>query len=430
MPHYIYSGTNEEIQQTQEHATRAFPYLPTYYFENLIFLETSKDLKSPRKLKILLRESTSDLQGAFTVTFQLNETDAHQVLHRRYIFVEPGLCIKQLEKKPEQIKMALVKVPHAAELFMQKMLADFPPEKYTFLEAPKALASNKYLEIGLQTENKIQSLYCSFFPAKPKPTPLLPAAVLSIQTLDQQKVALSPKEVETYFATHQLSLLSPGDGHTGFAIAKVLQAPYVVMRSTENRALQNRVLTGHIVNNGLLIVTGHSIPSKDIFGLYDGVFHNNTEVNFQKQIERGPSDVVQSSMGAGLPAGSHLTIVLCICYGAQNKVHEDGYEEMNSSFAYRLAQEFAAQGISTTIIASDKPVLRFGTQAINNTTLSFNEHRGIAPQDICIFKTTLLNQNIEIKKYKPLNLSITLSKEGLQFTEKTDLASLFTISTI
>jgi hypothetical protein len=81
-------------------------------------------------------------------------------------------------------------------------------------------------------------------------------------------------------------------------------------------------------------------------------------------------------MDAGLKSDNHITIVLSICYGAL-----DTSLGISDSFANKLAREFAALRISSTIIASDKPVIRFGTNAIVDEQITFNDKVGMAAED-------------------------------------------------
>ena len=230
-------------------------------------------------------------------------------------------------------------------------------------------------------------------------------AVLSIQSLDGQKIALTAPQVEEYARAH------PGvnqirDGHTGFAIAKVLGSPFAVVRSQGHREESNNILKNHIDDQGLLVITGHGRPGGSaIEGNYIDVTENN---RFQQQIKRDPYNIVSSSMEAGLKSGASITILLIICYGAQDP---DGNQ---MSFAHKLAREFAKKGISTTIVASNSPVLRFGVNAAQNNTLEFNAQVGIKPQDVHIFKTQVRGPELHptITMEKP-NSIIHLNKEGL-----------------
>jgi hypothetical protein len=246
---------------------------------------------------------------------------------------------------------------------------------------------------------------------QPQLKPLIPAAVLSIQCLDGQKVAFSSTDVDDYYLMNQKSDSSLGLGHSGFAIAKALGAPYVTVRSAGKRQEQNKVLTGHVVDDAWIIVTGHSSQGKDISGTYCFI---NQGGDFEKQIVRGPNNIQQTVMEAGLTAESHINIMLCICYGAQNEENLDGTEKENTSFAFRLAKQFAESGISTTIIASDAPVNRFGPQQIVNHALTFNESVGIASKNICIFNTIIVNQKMQLQSFKPVNQTIFFNKEGVQ----------------
>lgn len=236
-------------------------------------------------------------------------------------------------------------------------------------------------------------------------------AVMSIQSLDKKKIALTAEQLGE-FAQNNPGLNYYGDGHTGFAIAKALHAPFVVIRSEGNREEVNSVLKGHVSDNGIMIITGHGSPdSEGIKGNYINLDDlRRVETEFNHQIERGPDELVSSIMDAGLKKGEHLILLLCICYAAMD------VQNLCSSFAHKLAREFAIQGISTTIVASDKPVRRFGCEAIEDNALTFDEVIGIAPADVCVFTTKVQepDSNPVISIYKP-NERIVLSQTGLRF---------------
>jgi hypothetical protein len=251
------------------------------------------------------------------------------------------------------------------------------------------------------TLNSLIQKYCAR-----KVPPTKKVAVFSVQTLDQEKVALTAEQVEQY-ALIRSSLRGRGDGHSGFAMAKALRAPFVVVRSTGNRDDNNLVLKDRIGNGGLLVITGHgSEGGSEINGIYGVISNSNRN---RREIERDPTDIVNSAIESGLKRGDRISILLSICYGALDPT-EDG-----NSFAQKLARAFAARGISTVIVASDKPVLRFGHEIINNGRIQFNSSTGMAAQDVCIFTTNvarpLLSPLIEISKP---NADIELSREGLR----------------
>jgi hypothetical protein len=236
--------------------------------------------------------------------------------------------------------------------------------------------------------------------------------VMSIQTLDKEKVALSADKLEA-FAKDKPGLKKTGDGHTGFAMAKALGAPFVVLRSKENREETNTLIKDHLVDNGLLILTGHG--SQD-GGAISGNYVTKEELDamaaFNTQTERGPADIVSSAMDGGLKSGNHINILLSICYGAADT------QKTGNSFAHKLAREFAKQGISTTIIASDTPVLRFGSEKIMGGKITFGSAIGINPKNCFVFNTKVAspieNPIIEISSF---NHPIQLSKAGMQFID-------------
>ncbi len=237
------------------------------------------------------------------------------------------------------------------------------------------------------------------------------SAVMSIQSLDLKKIALSAEEVQLH-AKKNPGLKYAGDGHTGFAMAMALNAPFVVVRSKENREESTGKLQDHIGHDGLIVVTGHGRPGGD--GI-QGNYINSEDLPeldlYRKQIERGPQDIVSSAMDAGLKSGNHITILLSICYGAL-----ETSKNAKDSFAHKLAREFAAQGISSTIIASNNPVLRFGTNAIVDGIITFNNNLGMAPDGIRVFTTTFNDPDLKpiLNIYNPRE-TIQLTKNGMEF---------------
>lgn len=255
------------------------------------------------------------------------------------------------------------------------------------------------------------------------PKPPSQKAVLSIQSLDGHKVALKPEQLEE-FARKNYGLDSVGDGHTGFALAKTLHAPFAVVRTAGNREEVNAVLKDHIGDRGLLVITGHGSQDGDeITGIYQHATQNTMERVLNSQIERGPEDIVSSTLEAGLKSGDQITILLSICYGAVDR------QKTGMSFAHKLAREFAKHGISTTIIASDKPVLRFGCNAIKAGQLTFDKNIGMAAEDICVFTTKVLSPDPDptIDIYKP-NETLALNADGLDFIG-TEQPSLLKVTT-
>lgn len=138
-------------------------------------------------------------------------------------------------------------------------------------------------------------------------------AVFSIQSLDREKIALSVNQLAEHAQTHH-GLERAGDGHTGFAMAKAMKAPFVVIRSAENRAGNNLALQNKVANGGLLVVTGHGSPGgAEISGNYMSLAA--ADERSRSEVERDPEDIVSSAIDAGLKSGDQITILLSICYG-------------------------------------------------------------------------------------------------------------------
>ncbi|MBL7480518.1 hypothetical protein [Legionella bononiensis] len=240
--------------------------------------------------------------------------------------------------------------------------------------------------------------------------------VLSTQSLDKKKIALTAKEVQSH-AQQNPGLQKSGDGHTGFAMAAVSNAPFAVLRSQENREEANNKLKDHIGDNGLIVVTGHgSQVGNAVSGTYINIdFQQETRPDDEK-IERSPHDIVSSAMESGLKSGNSVTILLCICYGALDS-HRNG-----TSFAHKLVREFAKQGISTTILATDQPFIRFGANVIIDNKITFNERVGMAAKDVHFITAKVHgpDSNPVITVFKP-NESIQLSSKGIEFKNPNQL---------
>ncbi|WP_133141069.1 hypothetical protein [Legionella quateirensis] len=242
------------------------------------------------------------------------------------------------------------------------------------------------------------------------------SAVMSTQSLDKKKIALTAKEVQSH-AQHNPGLQKSGDGHTGFAMAAVLNSPFVVLRSKENRDEANNKIKDHIVDNGLIVVTGHGSHVGDaVSGVYINIdVQQETRLEDEK-IKRSPHDIVSSAMESGLKSGNSVTILLCICYGAFDS------QRNGSSFAHKLVREFAKQGISTTILATDQPFIRFGSNVIIDNKITFNERVGMAAKDVHFItaKVDGPDSNPVITVFKP-NENIQLSSNGIEFKNPNQL---------
>lgn len=241
-------------------------------------------------------------------------------------------------------------------------------------------------------------------------------AVMSIQSLDKQKIALHPTELDQYEIDHP-GVKKMEDGHTGFAMAKVLNAPFAVLRSTANREHANEVFKDYLGDNSLLVITGHGLQDGEtITGTY---IEGGIKIN-SPDIERKPEDIVGSVLEAGLQPGTTITILLCVCYGASDT------KNTGNSFAHKLAREFAKHGISTTIIASEQPVKRFGTSAIGQNQITFDDNVGMAPEHIQIFTTKIAfpNDSPDIQVFKTDKM-IQLANGVMQFINVPEEQVLF-----
>jgi len=230
------------------------------------------------------------------------------------------------------------------------------------------------------------------------------AAVLSIQSLDNENPALEPSQIKKLKETRP-GLTQIGGGHTGFAMALALNAPFAVLNDKGQREKANMLLKDHI--KGLIVVTGHGLPNgNSISGSYS---KDGSTIN----VERTPAELVQALMEAGLKQGDKPTILLSVCFSA---VAED-------SLAHKVAKELAKHGISSTIIASEKPVSRFAHNVLEKERVTFGQNVGMKPQEVCVFTTEVQEKenNPQISLYRP-NETIQLSAAGLSFLTKEELA--------
>lgn len=236
-------------------------------------------------------------------------------------------------------------------------------------------------------------------------------AVFSTQSIANKNPALTHDQIPEFIDNNpDINFDKTGNGHTGLAIARALHANFAVIRTIDkNKPDEQKNIdfskAAPLENNSLLVITGHGSPGgDDIQGDYID------QTGYKSTRYRQPEDIVTSAMSSGLKSGDTVNILLSICFGAAKP--SDG-----SSYAEKLAKAFAEQGISTNIIASDKPVKRFGSNAIlENGTLTFNDSAGIAAKDTHIFTTNVSEptNNPTTTIIKP-NKSVRLSENGLEF---------------
>ncbi len=232
------------------------------------------------------------------------------------------------------------------------------------------------------------------------------AAVISTQSLDKENVAFASADLEQA-KQNRPSLGQIDPGHSGFAMSLALHAPFVVFNDSDQREKANLILKDHLSAQGLIIITGHGLADGDSIS---GTFtRNGSDIT----VERSPTEIVQALLEAGVKKGDHPVLLLSVCFAAAKE----------NSLAHKLAKELAKQGISSTIIASDKPVSRFGHSVIENDRVTFNADVGIAPQEVCVFTTEVQDKenNPSIKVYRP-NETIQLSASGLSFLTVEELA--------
>lgn len=245
-------------------------------------------------------------------------------------------------------------------------------------------------------------------------------AVLSIQTIEGLKAALKPNEIPSFIDDMEkknVKFDTTGDGHTGLAMAVALNAPFAVAR-TDKKDQKNVGEALKLKSGGLLVLTGHgSSGGKNIGGNYI----TNDKDTSGKTINRSPEEIVSNAMATGLKEGDSINILLAICYGA-----DPSRAGAHDSFAEKLAKAFAEKGISTNIMASTEPVKRFGTKAIKNGQIDFNEEQGMHADDMRLFSTTAKKPTTNpTTMVTTPNKALRLSREGLSFeTEKPNYDAL------
>lgn len=137
-----------------------------------------------------------------------------------------------------------------------------------------------------------------------------------------------------------------GAGHTGLAMRAATDGTFAVMRSAEN--LQSGIPKNSISSGGWLVITGHGAEGIDFIG---GSYTTQID-ELKSDIKRNPKEFVDAAKLAGLKSGDSINIALGICYATSQP---QGY---GSSFAEKLAEAFALEGISTRIIGSKNVVHR------------------------------------------------------------------------
>lgn len=355
------------------------PDLPEHVFQpNASRLESETFLRHYVNIPFVLR--TSSINGYFAMDY---------LVHNR-----PGLCFHILIKPPANKETDFTLWCLDINQFKQV-------NKSLKFKLDEIYKGN--LSFLRQSGKKLRQRWEQFITEQAKLTPK--RAVLSLQSLDNKKVAFTAEEVVQYSDRYKKSLQSPGDGHTGLTMALVLKdSPFVVIRSKGKRDDSSRSLANHIGHNGLIVITGHSSADE---GVISGAYKNqDDELKFSNQILRGAEDISSFSQESGLRKGDHVVILLCICYGAKS-IHL-----YQSSFAQKLAIVLANDGINSTIIATDNVFCRFGMDVIKDGQIEFNESVGMQPDSVNVLFTD--GESGQIQIIKP-HERIYLDQNGLKF---------------
>lgn len=228
-------------------------------------------------------------------------------------------------------------------------------------------------------------------------------AVVSIQSIDNRKIALDTNEVAVYPELSQV-----GSGHTAFALAKTLQFPLGVLRSSKNNEQFIEKISQNVEPDGLLVITGHGSTATDVVS---GNYIEEQQQTTGQDIKRSPEAIVDAILeGKKLKAGDHINIMLCICYGAKTLLGDD-------SFAHKFGRAFAKHDIKTTILASDEPVTRFGSEAVIDGKIIFHKI-GIHKSDLTVLTNNTQPDATQVHVFKPYEM-IALSSKSVVTSELT-----------
>lgn len=136
-----------------------------------------------------------------------------------------------------------------------------------------------------------------------------------------------------------------------------------------------------------IIITGHGEKGGEkLGGIYLPVSLSNA-----MDIEFSADDYVRLLMEAGLKKGSHIDVVLNVCYGAEPKWNNElGDFDPGTSFAEQFIASLAKKGISATVTASTTSVTRFNGEYLPGEKageyMKFRAEDGF--QNIRIFQTS------------------------------------------
>ncbi|EKD71556.1 MAG: hypothetical protein ACD_46C00161G0004 [uncultured bacterium] len=163
-------------------------------------------------------------------------------------------------------------------------------------------------------------------------------------------VILSTQLFENITSSNQIQA-----GGTGKTIEYVTGGKYIEIRSardeTQNNIFRARINKNYLQPNSWFVITGHYEDASSLGG------KTLSKDNKMVDVTRSPEDYVEAAMDCGLKHGDTANILLYACYGAAETATE-------KSFAQRLAEAFAKQGIHSHIVASTEMVNRHAVNEI------------------------------------------------------------------
>ena len=168
--------------------------------------------------------------------------------------------------------------------------------------------------------------------------------------------------VTTQTPESRAEIIGVADGKTAQIIQALTDCGLIKMHrnkllQTNEKVDEKQIAKDNLMDGGWLIITGHGNSGAETV---KGNYRTDDEPDEILDIECSARDYVNLILQAkALKEGSHLNILLSVCYGAKGL---DGIE----SFAEQLGNIFSEKGISTDIIASVGPVGRIGNYSKND----------------------------------------------------------------
>lgn len=228
-------------------------------------------------------------------------------------------------------------------------------------------------------------------------------------TDDSNVMVISTQVAEATAAP--ISNFAPGS--TGRAIHENVGGGMMHMhrdKSVSDDDKQN--LQKHLRAEGWLIITGHgNVGGNQLSGDYEVAAGANTSLPNVVDVTHSPADFVKTAMQcSNLKKGDHINVLLYVCHAASSSPTSD-------SFSKKVAKEFAAEGINTTIVASINPVGRISELNKAEGDIENQLIRFRAPtNDIRILETTAdMRGGIKLQREDKRGEDFVLSRHGIGF---------------